>query len=80
MTTFVFPRKNLMVYSMILGSLLFISTRNTILLCASFLYLSYLPSWKVEFGVLFCVDYIQTLFDGLTRGVSNLCETKFLIN
>ena len=35
--------------------------------------------WKGEVGALVLVDYLQTLFGGFTRGLSNLCDTAFLI-
>ena len=44
------------------------------------MYLRESPIWKGEFGALFWVEYLQALFDELTRDVSNLCETDFLIN
>ena len=78
-TTFVFPCNNLMKYFVISGSLVFISTRSTISLCLSFVYLRELPIWKVEVGVLVCVEYLQTLFYGLTRGIYNFCATASLI-
>ena len=66
-------------YFLLSVSLLFISVSSTIALCTSFVYLIETPIWKDEFGVLVCVEYFLTLFYGLARGVSNLCETYSLI-
>ena len=38
------------------------------------MYLRASPIWK--FGVLVFVEYHQILFDGLIRGLFNLCETE----
>ena len=38
-----------------------------------------LPIWKGEVGDLVWVESLQTLFGGLIRGISNLCETYYLI-
>ena len=35
--------------------------------------------WKGEVGALVWVEPLQTVFGGLTRGLSNLCETASLI-
>ena len=35
--------------------------------------------WKGKVRALVWVDYIQNLFDGLTRGLYNFCETASLI-
>ena len=37
------------------------------------------PTCKGEVGVLFCVEPIQNLSDGLNRGMYNLCDTESLI-
>ena len=79
-TTIMFPCKNFILYFLLLGSLVFISTRSAISLCTSFLYLRETPIWKGFFGVLVCVKSLQTLFDELSRGISNLFYTSFLIN
>ena len=43
------------------------------------MYLRESPIWKGEGGFLVCADSIQTLFYGLTKGQSNLCDTEYLI-
>ena len=43
------------------------------------MYIRYSPIWKGEVGVLVWVDYFPTLFDGLTRGLYNLCDTASFI-
>ena len=78
-TTFVFPRKNLIVYFVLLGPLLFISTRSTLSLWTSCVYLRESLIWIVVVGFLACVYFIQTLFGVLTRGVSSSCDTASLI-
>ena len=35
---------------------------------------------KGEYGVLVCVESFQSLFDGMTRGLSKFCEIVSLIN
>ena len=54
-------------------------TSSTISLCHSFVYLRESLIWKGEVGYLVWVEYLQTLFYGLTRGISNFCETASLI-
>ena len=78
-TTFVFPRINLILYFVLFGLLIVISTRSTISLFPSFLYIRESPIWKGEVRVLVCVESIQTLFDGLTRSMTNFCDTVSLI-
>ena len=78
-TTLVFPLKNLMLDFVLLVSLVCISTSSTISLCPSSVYLKESPIWKVEVLVLVSVESLQTLFDGLNRGMYNLCDTVLLI-
>ena len=40
------------------------------------MYLKDPPIWKGGVGVLVCVESLKTLFDGLTRGLYNFCETE----
>ena len=68
-----------MMYLVLSVSLVFISTRSTTSLCPYFVYLIDSPILKVEFGVLVCVESVQTIFDGLTIGLFNLCDTDSLI-
>ena len=72
LTTIVFPLKSLIMHFMPSGSFVFTSTRYTIYLCPSFVYLR-------ESRALVWVNYLQNLFDGLTVGFSNLCETFSII-
>ena len=69
-----------MLYFLLSGSVVFIFTGSTILLCTSIVYLRESPIWKGEVGVLVYIESIQTLFDGLTKGMYNFCETISLIN
>ena len=78
-TIIFFPRKNSNLYFVLLGSVVFISTRSITSLCPYFVYLRDSPILKVEFGVLVCVESVQTIFDGLTIGLFNLCDTDSLI-
>ena len=73
--TFVLQRNNLILYYMIVGSFEFVSTRSTISLWSSFVYMIESPIWKCEFVVLDCVDTLQTLFGGFNRVLYNLCDT-----
>ena len=50
--TFVFPRKNFILYLVLLVNFSFIPTRSTISLWTSFVYLRELPIFKGEVGVL----------------------------
>ena len=43
------------------------------------MYLRKSPIWKGEVGDLVCVESIQTLFDGLTICLYDLCDTASLI-
>ena len=78
-TTFVFPRNNLVIYSVLSGSLSFLLNRSTISLCIYFVYLRESPICKGEVGVLVYDESLQNLFDKLTRGLSNLCENESLM-
>ena len=77
--TIVFTINNLIMYLMISGSFLFTSTRSTISLYHSFVYLRESPIWKGEVGTLFWLESLHNLFYGLNRGLSNVCETASLI-
>ena len=79
-TIILFLIKNLIFYFVLSRSLVFVSTSSTISLCPSLVYLRESPIWKGEVGVLVCVESLQTLIHGLTRGLSNLCETASLIS
>ena len=79
MNTFVFLRKNLILYFVLLGSLVFIYSRSTISLYLPFFNLRESEICKCEVGVWDCVESLQNLFYGLTRGLSNLCENASLI-
>ena len=37
------------------------------------------PIWKGEFGVLVCIESLQTLFDGFTRCMYNLWDIAYPI-
>ena len=78
-TTIEFPLNNLIIYLMLSVSFLFTSTISTISLCPLFVYIIELLIWQGEFGALDWVESIQTLFDGLTIGLSDLCDTASLI-
>ena len=64
---------------MLSGSFVFKYTSSNIPLCPSLVYLRESPIWKGEVRALVWVESLQTLFDGLTRGLSNLCDTASLI-
>ena len=64
---------------MLSGLFVFTSTSSTIWLCPSFVYLRESPIRKGEVGALVWDECLQDLFDGMNRGLSNLCETDSLI-
>ena len=78
-TSFVVLCKNLIMYFVLLVSLLFISARSTISLCPKMVYIRDSPIWKYWVEVLDSVAFLKKLFDGLTRVMSNLCKTLYLI-
>ena len=74
--TFVFTCRKFMMHFVLSWSLLLISTSSAISLFFSFVYPRELPIRNVGFRVLFFVESLQTLFDGLTISMSNLCQTE----
>ena len=44
------------------------------------MYLRESPVWKIEVGILDCVKYFHTLFDGFTWINNNCCEVDFVTN
>ena len=80
LTKILIPLNKLMMYLMLSVSFLFTFNSYNIPLCPSFVYLRESPIWKVELGALVWVESLKTVFDGLSRGISNLCETTSLIS
>ena len=78
-TTIVFLINNLMMYLILSGAFIFTYTSFNISSCISFVYLMGSQICKGEFGALILVDSLQSLFDGLARGLSNFCYTVSLI-
>ena len=78
-TNIVFTLKNLIMYFMLSRSCLFKSTRSTISLCPSFVYLRESPIWKGELGDLVWVYPLQTFFDRFNMVLYNFCETISLL-
>ena len=72
--------KNLIMYFVFMVLLFFVSTRSTITLQNSFVYMGESPFLKCKVGILDCVDSLQIILVGLTRIIYNLCETASLMN
>ena len=43
------------------------------------MYLRGSPILKVEVGVIVCIEFLQTLFYGLSKVMYNLCDTAYII-